>query len=359
MFAVSCSSAEEGQSRPPSAAGAGLPRLEEVTLYVDAAHAPEQDVAPLAVTLRGTVTYVQSRGRYVTVDSMGRVTAEFGLLGEGPGESRGGMPIGGDSVVAIISATPPSILTFTPEGRLLSEYRSPGLIDGMRQQLVGDSIDRSFSQRLVGRSSILEDVQGPITRTCITGGCERELMAADDSILRLVMTAAPRKDGVRWPPYAAEPGRFVLGDGVDYRLWAFDDGGKLLYAFGRIVEPRRLTPRELAFEEVHWKARIAQGVPLDLKQMREDVMKERIPHFSHGSMGFDERRRLWVTGKVNDSTFADIFADSVFLGRIMLPCVRERGTVGIRGHWMALLCENEGNDSIPFIVRLFRIVETL
>lgn len=357
-LATACGRERSGQTpvQPPMAK---LPALREVPLQLQDDQWPWQDRSTMSVTLGGQLTFQQGEhgsGRYVTVDSTGAVLAQWGRGGEGPGESWSEALVSADSEVVLIAFSPPAVLVYTVTGELVSDLRGQP-VEGFPQALVGDSVDRSFGQRLVGSTRILEDLRGPIVRSCIKSDCQRELLPADDSILIEVHLATPRRGGLRWPPYAATAGRFVLGDGVGYRLWMFNDQGKVLYQFGRTIPPRTLTESELDKDRQNWVKRLAEGAPVDTSALKQRLLTEPLPHFGYYGIGFDGQRRLWVSGWAHDSTFLDVFADSVFLGRLMLDCRRERGGMAIRGAWLALMCTDDDNPERPYQPHLYRIVD--
>ncbi len=92
-------------------------------------------------------------------------------------------------------------------------------------------------------------------------------------------------------------------------------------------------------------------------RIRADLIPQHLPHFEVLGLWFDVRHRLWVIGNANDSTFLDVFRDSVFLGRRSIACRRswdQRPT--LQGRWIAMTCDGETSEQ-PSVVRLFRIVE--
>ena len=91
----------------------------------------------------------------------------------------------------------------------------------------------------------------------------------------------------------------------------------------------------------------------------DTLERESIRHFTRNPLHVDEFGRLWVVGVSRDSTSVDLFADTTFVGRAMLPCYASG--VGIRvafgrGGWMVLECEVEDGDW-PTELQLCRIVE--
>jgi hypothetical protein len=357
-MSLACSDRTTPQTPPPTAS-ADMPSLEEVPVNLPVGAIPFRDAGNMALTKSGTLTFrpgADDGGMFASVDSSGQFLGRWGRRGEGPGESRVQWLLSADSAVVILATDPSAIQILSPVGELLSERRIPP-IDGIPQAAVGDSVDHVQGGRIVGRRSLISDLRGPVVRTCLYRSCSRELLPADDSILDLVHVATPRVGGMRWPPFAAEAGRFVLGDGVGYRLWMFDDAGSLIKTFGRPELPARvLTQAEMQDQREQWERFIANGIALDSVELKALLATERIPHFGYASMGFDADHRLWVSGWVADSTFFDVFAEERFLGRITIDCVRERGALAIRGRWLAVMCESDDPDKALY-PRLFRIVD--
>lgn len=136
----------------------------------------------------------------------------------------------------------------------------------------------------------------------------------------------------------------------------FDDQGRLQYEFGRQISNRKPTNSELEARAANWRRRIADGTNLDTIALMKRELQERLPHFGYTGLGFDGEHRLWVIGKIHDSTFVDTFADSNFLGRRMIDCILGRASA-VRGQWLALTCLNDDDIERPVVIRLFRIVD--
>lgn len=338
-----------------------MPKLVEVSLSLGEADLPDRAPITVALTATGHFGYeVPESPDTIAVffDSLGRRIAGWGRRGQGPGEARRGFLLGGDSAFIFVASDPPSALMVGAHGDLITQRPGP-FHDGLPLAVHGDSLDRSLGQRIVGLRGVIEDVKGPIVRTCLRTECTVQLLAADNPVLRAVQEATPRREGVRWPPYAAESGRVVIGDGVNYRLWYFDQGGRLLAAFTRELPRRSRTPRERRADEEAWASLQATGVRVDVTERRRLAESEPLPHFGYGSLGFDAAHRLWVLGKTGDSTFADVFEDTTFLGRQMIDCLRpDRGAVGIRGRHIVLTCADTASIEVPFRLRLFKIIDS-
>lgn len=354
---ASCGDSNDEALDIPVSTSAPLPSLVEVPLALDAADLPDLEPTTVALTATGYFSYVLPRGESelaVIVDSLGEVAARWGRRGEGPGEARRGYLLAGDSFFVFVASDPASVLVVDVEGKLVHQ-RIAALHDGFPGAVVGDSVDRSLGQRIVGVRGVTTDFSGPILRDCLLESCRRELLPASDSILRLVHLSTPRREGLRWPPYAAEQGRFVIGDGVDYRLWYFDENGQLLGAMQRDIPRRTRTARERENDEASWARLIEDGIQVDIEARRALADTEPLPHFAYASLGFDAEHRLWVIGKTGDSTFADVFADTTFLGRRLIDCTRpDRGPASVRGRFLVLTCSEDNLES-PYRFRLFKI----
>ncbi len=349
-----------GRFTPSEAKAASLPDLVEIPLGIHTADLPHFEPTTVAVTQTGHFGYIASRddqGFVVIVDSLGRVSARWGRRGEGPGEARRGYLLAGDTFFVFVASEPSTAIVFDPHGNLLSQ-RSGDFFEGFPGAVVDGSVDRSLGQRIVGVRTLVADAEGPIVRDCLFDTCHRELLPASDSILRLVHESTPRREGLRWPPYAAEPGRFVIGDGVNYRLWYFAEDGTVISSFGRAVAPRTRTERESQADEVSWARLIEQGTRIDLAERRALAATEPLPHFAWSTMGFDGKHRVWIVGKSNDSTFLDVFADTVFLGRRMIDCIPPgRSPAAVKGAFLVITCANDEDIRAPIRFRMFKIRE--
>jgi hypothetical protein len=323
----------------------------------------------VALTTDGHLTFFRDATQsplLVVVDSTGSVSARWGRLGPGPGEFNGDeLLLSGDSLILAAGLSDRRLETFNPAGQLRGDVVMPS--EGLPSAVISDSVDIWQASNYSAPSGPVlsgHEVIAPFVRRCLAHDCSRVLLAASDSILRTIVAVAPRLGEGPWPPFAAEPGRFVAANGYSYRLWMYSDAGHLLYSFGRNVAPRMVTPSEFAEAEAADGKVVEHGIPGPdgkLHRVNADAKVQALreqprAHFQYNNLAFDEHHRLWVIGKANDSTFLDVFADSTFLGRIMVDCRRFSASGAVRGHWLALGCESP--DSLaPYAVRLFRIRE--
>lgn len=175
-------------------------------------------------------------------------------------------------------------------------------------------------------------------------GKVRPLLATLDTAYRRVF---PRRDAfvVRFgnPAVVGEwPGGFLIGNGFSYQLLAYDWSGRLRYTFGRDLPVNR---RSSAQVEQHMTelARTSLGQRPDrMAAAREQAARDSVRWFSHlSSPRHDAAGRVWIIGTAGDTTFADLFAESLYLGRLILDCPGFRGRSAVNGRWIALLCEAE------------------
>lgn len=164
----------------------------------------------------------------------------------------------------------------------------------------------------------------------------------------------------------ADGDRLWLADGYSYTIWRYDGGGNSApVRFTRSVPPRMLTPKEFAKLDSSWVKLERAGMPgpggkrirLEFDAERKFMREQPLPHFQYLGLSVDGLHRLWVVGRSNDSTFLDVFADTTFLGRHMIACHRSGYAGVVRGHWLALACDDEVEEGGGVELRLYRIVE--
>jgi hypothetical protein len=187
-------------------------------------------------------------------------------------------------------------------------------------------------------------------------GKVRPLITTLDSAYRRVF---PRRDAfvVRFgnPAVVGEwPGGFLIGNGFSYQLLAYDWSGRFRYAFGRDVPVNRRSPAQVE-QYMTELARSALGQHPDrLAAARERAAQDSVRWFSHlSSPRHDAEGRVWIIGTAGDTTFADLFAEAKYLGRLVLDCPGFRGRSAVNGRWLALLCATE--DDRDGALHLMRI----
>lgn len=355
---------------PESAVSPALPSLQEVQLTLAT---EDLSIRPhnLAVTALGTVSiWVRNEepGQILTLDSSGVRLANWGRLGQGPGEVRStDLLLSGDSVVVLAGISGEPVRVFTPTGTLIAQKARPpvGLPAAIASGRMVWWTARHFGRGPRDPSATVER-DGPVLNWCVVGDCADEILGRDDSIVRIVNANAPPREVGLWPALASRGDVIVVGDGYGYRLWKIDlHHPDAVVQFGRGLPPRMATDSQISAAESRW-ARLERGVPgPDGRLIRENFDRERefirtvpYPHFQYLGLGFDGHGRLWVIGR--DSTasmFLDVFADTTFLGRVDINCNRSSYAAAVRGRWFAAICVNESEGDERFRVRLFRIVE--
>jgi hypothetical protein len=332
-----------------------MPILRELPLQVPENELPADPPFELAVTMFGHVTYVvgiQESPHFRTVDTTGRVVARFGTLGDGPGEARvDGNLFSLDSAVLFLSSADRLGVVYSNAGQFTGDFRNfesylPIAVQG---DLV--IINRDFRKH---DASFIEAV-----RLGKRNG--HTLVPSTDSSLR----AFGQRAAGPWPVAAYDGTRLVLGDGVRGELVMYIEG-RSPRSFGRRLEPRLRTARELAEADSDIAMRIQKDLigpdgrrrrGPDWIGIRRKLPFDTLPHFVRGGLSFDEEGRLWVIGRANDSIFADVYADTLFLGRRSVDCAdgRREYPVALRGRWLALSCR-QTDDS--YRIRLFHIEES-
>jgi hypothetical protein len=152
---------------------------------------------------------------------------------------------------------------------------------------------------------------------------------------------------------------------LQYRIAVYNAQGKLQFQFGRTVEPAHRGPRALALAvDAYREASLItsrgslQTLPPRAQARLDTMAREVIPHFSRHGLHLDSTGRIWVVGTVGDSTFVDVFSDSVFLGRRVLPCFMPGRGIALTGQWLLLRCESYLDDTQPPSLQLYEIRET-
>lgn len=298
-----------------------------------------------------------------TTAVMSATTGEFGVLlfaadgspqavisrpGQGPGEfSSPAVLHFADTVLHVFPTARPASIRFDAHGGLLDETRlhatsrgvmglsdatidamhlGPGGFDGIAMERVGTEFSHPF---LTTENSAVES-------------------ASRD----------PNNPGFHLPPpYVRSGGFAIVGDGWTYKLAVFDTTGEQLGIFGRDLPTSPRGPRGLAVRRASLELAVREPLPgtEKLRARLDTLDRERVVHFLRGSLGVDGKGRLWVVGSFGDSTFADVFADTTFLGRHVLPCLQATGGASVNGAFLALRCLEPDEES--YRLRLYRIVD--
>lgn len=361
---VACAAEPAGLPSAPAESGIGMPTLERRPLRIAEEDLPESRYLTFGVASDGSVIYQASldRGPMLRrIDSTGKHLDAFGREGDGPGELRGlaHLKVRGDTL-QIHNSSRSVLIEMTLAGKLLRERRA--LIFDLPMTWFADSVDHWNPFPLPGQ------LGQAMIRSAIGRTDGRTLF---DTSSAFFATALGRRPGEINPPssipYLATPHRIWLADSWNYRIASFDSDGKLVSDFTHEISPNRRGPRGVReTRERILKAprftRLPNGKRFELPDERgriDTLDRERIRHFTRSPLHLDEYGRLWVIGLSRDSTSVDLFQDTTFVGRVMLPCyasgVGIRAALG-RGGWLVLECELEDGDW-PSELQLYRIIE--
>lgn len=347
-----------GGNLPSTSLTESMPLLVPVPLPLDEDHDPPGPMEAIAVSPRGTLAFHNPRYRsdrfMLTIAAPATPPREIVRRGSGPGEiGHGSLRLRFlDTLLLADDREQARASLFSPHGGYLAGARVP--FGWYLVGSTGDSLDYFSGHSPAGQAAIY--------RRAILGQKGRVLIAHDDSLLRRV---APHLKEFRlaWAPaYATTGQRSVLGDPMRYRL-RYYDRGKPSLEFGREIPPRRRNAA--AFErERRWitqQIRIGfvgpngKRMALPGLQERLDTLdREVLPHFSRHGLAFDHAGRLWVIGETGDSAFADVFADTTFLGRIALSCRGPDRSISFNTRWLAMICLTP--DGEPEI-QLYRVAD--
>jgi hypothetical protein len=307
-------------------------------------------VAEIAVSLSGETAIFSEDPGTLSIqiyDRFGKLKGTINHRGNGPGEfMRLGFLGFEDSTLLVVAPGRPALLRFKSDGRFDGETRLDGTtLTAMGIQ--GDTIDVVRYGRDGFAGIALEPVGSQRARP---------FLSTSDTFLA---TAARPLVGtsLRRPAYARAGGFTIVGNGYTYRLGVYRADGTLLGTFGRNLPPDGRGPRGVA----ELRDALALGISTPglggapLRARLDTLDREVVAHFGRGGLALDAKRRIWVVGRRGDSTFADVFADTTFLGRHVLPCFRSTGGFALNGTFIALRCANDGYDG--FHLELYQITD--
>lgn len=347
---------------PLTEAGSGMPRLERRPLALAQEDLPDGRFTMFALSGDGRIVYVQNHSEpplLRVIDTTGHRVGAFGREGEGPGEWR--LPI----FIGVVGDTLRSL--DTGRGKLV-EVRLDGTLVRERQVLVGD-IPLAWHADSVDHWQPplppYQDTKPTIIRSVIGEFAGRTLLTADDSVFAAAIMTRGDNAALSFP-YAATADRIWVGDPRDYRIRAYDPEGRTLFTLTPDVPPAERGPLTLARvrEGLENRPKYSPGpngeairVP-DAAARLDTLERERIPHFGRASLQVDQHGRLWVFGRTHDSTSIDLFRDSTYIGRTLLPCMLTGAgvIVSIAADWLALECDVQAGDW-PTELQLYRVVE--
>jgi hypothetical protein len=91
-----------------------------------------------------------------------------------------------------------------------------------------------------------------------------------------------------------------------------------------------------------WKGRDGRSLDRAALDREESTLREKpLDFFSHvHGLEFDGKGRLWVLGPQGDSAYADVFADTLFLGRLSIGCRDFGGSFALNKMFLAMVCSD-------------------
>lgn len=357
VLATACTGKDSGRldenalgRDPLSESIAVMPVLEREALALDLEHDPPRPNTPIAVSSRGTVVFANPRHRRdrnmltVAQPPGGGAPREIIRKGGGPGEVADGSLriLFLDTLLLVEDHEQTRTSLFTPQGVLLASGPVPFgwyLLGGR-----GDSLDYFSTHSPEGRSAVY--------RRPALGREDRVVIPQDDSFLR---RAAPPVVGTALrsaPAYAVSGGRIAMAEPRGYRIRYYDRAAGYV-EFGRDLPPRRRTPAAFDRERRRIRQQLRMGfvgpdgkrIPVPGLQERLDTLdREVLPHFTRHGLAFDHAGRLWVVGETGDSSFADVFADTTFLGRLALSCRGPGRSISFNRRWLAMICLSDNDE---------------
>lgn len=357
LLLVGCVRGEESVRLPADGVGSrteDLPSLVRVVQPEPIGLASSEPPWSIAVSKQGEVAFPAGRGeesQFVVVDSLGSFVATFGQHGEGPHEviGHGGILFGGDSTLVLVDPETRQTLVFGFDGKPSLDRRNLDAYFPIARDDESLLINRGFTDHGASR----------VERVSISNRTAEVVIPQDDSLLRLLGLTARGP----WPAAAWDGSRIVLGEGNSYTLVLYEPDQPPVQ-FGPSHPPRHRTALELdqATSELTARARepfigpYGKAIRTPDPDARIRKLKfDTLPHFTAaGGLAFDAQGRLWVVGQASDSTFADVYADTTFLGRITVDYFNPYWTrpVALQSRWLAVPCL-ESDD--VYRIRLYRI----
>jgi hypothetical protein len=363
VIGMACAREPDLSASSPARASDGttpraMPALRRIALHIDPEFAPEESRMPLAVSDIGQVVFVQDRRQHdmtlTMVDSTGALVGRFARRGAGPGEVRSPSYVvfSGDTTV-VVDNEQARLVMFDARLRPITLRH---LRFGLRITGGGVAGLAAFAPtELGGPTLVFIPYDEADTSYLLASGADTLFLSVVHSL------GLFGRDG---SPVALGPSGMILGDGMRYRLDFYDSSGRFRAQARRDVPSRLRSPRELAHDSAVLRRALRfrgpDGQIMEIPGVRDRMAKltsEPVPYFSTHSLTLDRAGRLWVIGTERDSTFVDMWVDTLQVGRKILPCLDHRGAVSPGGEFIALLCEPEDEDDVGADLQLYRVEE--
>jgi hypothetical protein len=272
----------------------------------------------------------------------------IGGEGEGPGEAR--LPLMVDltgDVVTVFDLANHRVLEWFTNGRLKGSWRTPSTVVPVA--------------RIPGRGMVsIRSRQEGLYPVLLTNETSQplDLVTPQDSLMQEMFPASqgPVERLLNIPIIGHWSGGSLIADGFAYKIALYDWDGKLVRVIQRDLPPNLRTPAQVE-AEIAALRRSGRRDEVWLARESRRLAATPITWFTHlGPPRPDYKGRLWVVGQHGEQTFADIFADGEFLGRIDISCPDFASRWSLKGEWLALMCEPDDPEAVfNAVVKLYRI----
>jgi hypothetical protein len=331
----------ERAALPPGVSA--LPALKRLSIPGLSPMPNEIAAGNFAVSPMGRIAFTDSRpadGFLVSVvDTIGRLILRTGSQGRGDNDMRSATPELGfiqHETLALLDLGSKLVMVDSL-GRVV--LGGPPRAIGLAVRLGSDSSDAASPGGM--------EVMGvkAVVRVANNSPGQRVIVDLDDPDFAGI--------GGVFPALASRGDLIVAGDRQAYKFHSWFPDGSKGPSWGRDLPPQYMTPSEVRAEVARRRAAYGHKLP-DTSSVFDPkvVAKLKLRYFVN--IAFDGEGRLWVTGESKGNTFADVFRDTVFLGRIFFDCVGPSQKISVSGAWIALTCQSD-RSPIDRDLRLFRI----
>lgn len=327
---------EKPPEPPASVPAVAMPQLTPMPVSDAIGAAPHSPTSPLRIGEHGDVLLADMSldGKLLrTIDTLGQVRWQAGAPGEGPGEARLALPL---------EITDSSLMAFDLSTRRLTEWDSAGALLRTTLPLPRIPLARVRDNEWLG----WEPDQPRYGVVLLDGdGHTREVLDHAEAQYVGMFPAVKDPRMIVPPVLGSWRDGFVVANGKTYQLAFYDWNGKLRHTIGRVLPENHLTATQVDAELGALAGR--PGFRSVTQERRRAQLAAQVrPWFTHLTpLGLDAAGRVWVVGQQGDTTFADLFTERQFLGRIVLACPGFQGRWAMRGEWLALVCAPEDSSA--------------
>ncbi len=342
-----------GESQTRFQPSNALPVFSVVAESLNLEEPPDAASSPIAISDSGVIILTTSNrtgDRMRMVDTTGKQLRTFANTGKGPGEVE---------IPAMVFAIEDRVMVYDMANLRLSEYTLTGK-PLKSHQFDGAIFPFNISQDTIDYIHFSKLGHLELRRSSLSHETSRVLLDSHDSVFGANFLSQFENADQHRPTYPARTSsthRIILGDPWHYSITEWDaDHASLLTTFTRDLPPVRRTKSDVERELMSLRGyRDRAGRVIDQANMdvqRKQLERENLPYFfSIRGLKLDDAGRLLVVGALHDSATVDVFADSLFLGRIQLDCPGFVGSWDSNKEWAAFVCQNDLN---PY-VKVYRI----